>query len=39
MLVIKDPDLGNKVKNHMNYPHGNPMMYKNPIRELYNDLK
>ena len=37
--VMKDPNLKNKIKNHMNYPHGNPMMYDKPIRELYNDLK
>ena len=39
MGVMSDPDWENKVRNHMNYPHGNPMMYKNPIREVYNDLK
>lgn len=37
--VITDPNFNNKVRNHMNYPHGNPMMYNNPVRELYNDLK
>jgi hypothetical protein len=37
--VMSDPDWENKVRNHMNYPHGNPMMYDTPIRELYNDLK
>ena len=37
--IITDPEWEQKVKNHMNYPHGNPLMYNKPDRELYNDLK
>ena len=36
--VLRDPNWRNKVKNHMNYQHGNPFMYNKPVKVLYNDL-
>jgi hypothetical protein len=36
--VLRDSNWRNKVKNHMNYQHGNPFMYNKPVKVLYDDL-
>ena len=36
--VIKTPNWRKKVKNHMDYKHGNPLMYNNKVKILYDDL-
>ena len=36
--IIKTPNWRGKVKNHMDYKHGNPLMYNNKVKILYDDL-
>ena len=36
---INTTNLEEKIKNHMDYKHGNPLMYNEKVNELYNDLK
>lgn len=37
--VIRVDNWKDKVKNHMNYQHGNPMMYDKEVKVLYDDLQ
>ena len=38
LVNIEIPNWENKVNNHMNYKNGNPLMYHEKQKELYNDL-
>nr|QDY52020.1 hypothetical protein 2_92 [Mimiviridae sp. ChoanoV1] len=38
LVNIEIPNWENKVNNHMNYKNGNPLMYPEKQKELYNDL-
>tara|TARA_Y200000002_G_C22593851_1_gene626449 strand:+ start:550 stop:888 length:339 start_codon:yes stop_codon:yes gene_type:complete len=37
--VIRVDNWEEKVKNHMKYQHGNPMMYNERVKVLYDDLQ
>tara|TARA_B110000261_G_C13053539_1_gene345225 strand:+ start:48 stop:488 length:441 start_codon:yes stop_codon:yes gene_type:complete len=36
--IIKTPNWREKIKHHMDYKHGNPLMYNNKVKILYDDL-
>ena len=38
LVNIEIPNWQEKVNNHMNYKNGNPLMYPEKQKELYNDL-